>query len=144
MSIYAIIDASGLIVNRVVVDDITTWESPDGFAAVAETAAPMLIGGTYINGVYTAPPAPPAPPPLPQTVLSQDLMAQFTAADATAIQAAISGNVQFWLLWQALTTQKDPMLVTNQRFLDGWHALVQVLGQSRMDAIASALGVTVG
>jgi hypothetical protein len=82
-------------------------------------------------------------PYTPQTVLSQDLMAQFTAADATAIQAAISGNVQFWLLWQALTTQKDPMIVTNARFLAGWNALVQVLGQARMDAIAAALGVTV-
>lgn len=85
----------------------------------------------------------PAPPPPPQSVLSQDLMAQFTAADATAIQVAIAGNVQFWLLWNALTTQKDPMPVTNPRFKLGWSTLVQVLGQPRMDAIATALGVTV-
>lgn len=78
-------------------------------------------------------------PAKPQTVLSQDLMAQFTATDAAAIQAAIAGNVQFWLLWQALTTQKDPMLVTNARFLSGWNALVTVLGQPRMNAIATAL-----
>lgn len=84
-----------------------------------------------------------APPAVPQSVLSQDLMAQFTADDAAKIQAAIAGKVQFWLLWQSLTTQKDPMLVTNARFLAGWGALVSVLGQPRMDAIAAALGVTV-
>src|SRR5258708_1137554 len=51
------------------------------------------------------------------TVLSQDLMTQFTAADAAAIQAAIAGNVQFWLLWASMQAQKDPMQVTNARFL---------------------------
>jgi hypothetical protein len=83
-------------------------------------------------------------PPKPQTILSQDLMAQFTTADLTAIKSAIDANIQFWGLWNALTTQKDPMIVNNARFLSGWGALVQVLGQSRMDAIATALGVTVG
>jgi hypothetical protein len=82
-------------------------------------------------------------PTEPQTVLSQDLMAQFTAADAAAIQAAVAANVQFWLLWSALQAQKDPMLVTNARFLAGWAALVAVLGSTRMAAIATALGVTI-
>lgn len=79
----------------------------------------------------------------PQSILSQDLMAQFTAADAAAIQAAVASNAQFWLLWSAMQAQKDPMIVTNARFLAGWNALVQVLGQARMDAIATALGVSV-
>lgn len=79
----------------------------------------------------------------PQSILSQDLMAQFTAADATAIQVAVAANVQFWLLWSAMQAQKDPMIVTNARFLTGWNALVQVLGQPRMTAIAAALGVTI-
>jgi hypothetical protein len=91
-------------------------------------------------------PDPYVPPPLPPIVhiLAQDLMAQFTTDDAAKIQAAVAGNAQFWLLWNALTTQKDPMLVTNVRFRAGWNALVQVLTQARMDAIATALGVTVG
>jgi hypothetical protein len=70
-------------------------------------------------------------------------MAQFTAADAAAIQAAIAGNVQFWLLWSAMQAQKDPMVVTNARFLAGWSALITVLGAPRMTAIATALGVTI-
>lgn len=82
--------------------------------------------------------------PLPESVMSQDLMAQFTAADAAAIQAAIGSSVQLWLLWSSLQAQRDPMLVTNGRFLAGWGALVQVLGQKRMDEIAAALNVTVG
>jgi hypothetical protein len=83
------------------------------------------------------------PDPAPAQVLSQDLMAQFTAADAALIQAAIAGNVQFWLLWSAMSAQRDPMIVTNARFLAGWSALIQVLGQPRMTAIAAALNVTI-
>jgi hypothetical protein len=78
--------------------------------------------------------------PVPVTILSQDLMAQFTSSDASAIQAAVAGNVQFWLLWSAMQAQKDPMLITNARFLSGWNALVTVLGQTRMNAIATSLG----
>jgi hypothetical protein len=101
-----------------------------GFAAefVADTD-PSLIA--FLN------------PPAPVTVLSQNLMAQFTAADAAAIQAAVAANSQFWLLWSAMQAQKDPMMTTNARFLAGWSALVIVLGDPRMAAIATALGITV-
>jgi hypothetical protein len=85
-----------------------------------------------------SPSGPPAPPP---SVLSQDLMAQFTAADAAKIQAAVTANPAFWLLWSAMQAQKDPMEVGNARFLVGWSAMVAVLGQVRMNQIAVALGV---
>lgn len=83
------------------------------------------------------------PDPAPAQVLSQDLMAQFTAADITTIQAAIGGNAALALLWYSMLAQRDPMTVTNARFLAGWAALVQVLGQPRMTATATALGVTI-
>jgi hypothetical protein len=83
------------------------------------------------------------PPAPPQTVLSQDLMAQITVADYSAIMAAIAATPALGLLWSQMQAQKDPMLVTNTRFLAGWAALVQVLGQPRMTAIATALGVTI-
>jgi hypothetical protein len=38
-------------------------------------------------------------------------------ADAGKIQAAISGNVQLWLLWSAFQAQRDPMIVTNARLV---------------------------
>ncbi len=83
------------------------------------------------------------PEPQPRTVSAQELMAQFTSDDAAKIQAAIGGDVSMWLLWYSMTAQKDPMVVTNDRFQQGWSALVQVLGQERMGSIASALDITV-
>ena len=83
-------------------------------------------------------------PPVIQTVLSQDVMAQFTLADYTAIKTAIAGDDQFGLFWAQLQVQKDPMHIINVRFLAGWAALVQVLGQPRMTQIATALNITIG
>jgi len=83
------------------------------------------------------------PAPLPQSVLSQDLMAQFSVADYTAIVSAVSANPALGLLWASLQAQHDPMIVTNARFQAGWSALVTVLGAPRMSAIATALGVTI-
>lgn len=83
------------------------------------------------------------PAPEPAAFLSQDLMAQFTADDAAKIKAAVETNPQFWLLWSAMQAQKDPMQISNARFLAGWSALVFVLGASRMSAIAGALGVSI-
>jgi hypothetical protein len=140
--IISLVDEAGLIVNRAVVDDGSKWSPEARLTAVEETIT-MEIGATYINGVYTAPPAPPLPPP-PQMVLPQDLMAQFTVTDFTAIRAAISVNDQLGLMWSQMQAQRDPMRVTNKRFLAGWNALVQILGQPRMTAIAAALGVTIG
>jgi hypothetical protein len=82
-------------------------------------------------------------PVMPQAVLSQDLMAQFTVADYTAIVAAVAATPAFGLLWVSLQAQKDPMIVTNARFQAGWSALITVLGAPRMAAIATALGVTI-
>lgn len=82
----------------------------------------------------------PSPPP---SVRSQDLLAQFTSTDIIAIQAAISSNPQMLLLWYSLLAQQDSMLIENVRFKSGWAALIQVLGQDRMNTIATALGVTV-
>jgi hypothetical protein len=82
--------------------------------------------------------------PVPATsVLSQDLMAQFTVTDYTAIRAAIAGSDPFGLLWSSMQAQKDPMIITNARFMAGWNALIQILGQPRMTQIATALNVTI-
>lgn len=146
MAIYAVVDDTGAIINRIILDNPSDWQIPAGQSITAEADIVLEIGGTFVDGVYTPPP--PAPviefPPQPQSILSQDLMAQFTADDAALIRAAVAGNAQFWLLWSAMQAQKDPMLVTNARFLTGWAALVQVLGTDRMAAIAAALNVTIG
>lgn len=77
------------------------------------------------------------------TVLPQDIVAQLTADDMTKIQAAISSDATKALLWYAMVAQRDPMVVGNARFRAGWAALLSVLGQDRLNAIAAALGVTV-
>jgi len=82
-------------------------------------------------------------PPPPISVLSQDLMAQFTVADYAAIKTAIASNDAFGLLWASLQAQRDPMMVSNARFQAGWAALVSVLGAPRMSAIATALSITI-
>lgn|GEM_PF-2976025 len=75
-------------------------------------------------------------------VLPQDLMAQFTAADIATVQAAIAADSAKALLWFSFLAQRDPMEVANQRFLAGWQALVGILGQPRMNEIATALNAT--
>lgn len=111
-----------------------------------------------INGVFTNPQSFPVTqttsdnpaviaflnPPVLQTVLPQDLMAQFTAADMVKINAARATDTTGAtdLLWYSMVAQRDPMVVTNARFTSGWSALVSVLGQARMNAIATALGAT--
>lgn len=144
LSRYAIVNtATSQVVNVIEYDAVPSSPPPgfdDGYIAVQSDDADSTW--SWKDGVLIAPVVAPAPPP-PEQILSQDLMAQFTADDAAKIQTAISGNVQFWLLWNAMTAQKDPMLVTNARFLQGWNALIQVLTKPRMDAIAAALGVNV-
>jgi hypothetical protein len=81
--------------------------------------------------------------PSQQTVLPQDLMAQLTAADIASVQTVIGGNSSLALLWYSMLAQRDPMMVSNARFMAGWNALVAILGQPRMTAIATALGVTI-
>jgi hypothetical protein len=96
----------------------------------AEYLAWRAAGG--VPDPYVAPPAPPA------SVLSQDLLAQLTVSDVTAIQAAIASDAGKALFWYSLLAQRDPMNVTSERFL------TSVLGAPRMAAIATALGVTIG
>jgi hypothetical protein len=100
----------------------------------AEYEAWLAAGGS---------PAPYVVPAAPEQLLSQDLMAKFTADDAAKIQAAVASNAGFWLLWSAMQAQKDPMTVSNPRFQAGWSALKQVLGDDRMAEIATALNVIV-
>lgn len=76
-----------------------------------------------------------------KSILSQELMAQFTVEDYGRIKNAVAGSDTFGLLWASLQSQKDPMDVSSDRFMAGWSALIDVLGELRMQGIGAALGV---
>jgi hypothetical protein len=61
MGVYALIDAQGVITNRIVLDDPADFAPPDGLSLVAG-AEGFAIGGSIVGGAYTPPPAPSAPP----------------------------------------------------------------------------------
>ncbi|NEU94814.1 hypothetical protein [Bradyrhizobium uaiense] len=137
---------------------------PEQFVAAVQSLRPGLMprvdfdvsndgSGPVISGWYRADVAQPTQAQIeavdtdalkaPESVLPQDLMAQFTADDMGKIQTAIASSPANSLLWYAMVAQRDPMWVTNARFLAGWTALVNILGSPRMSQIASALNVTV-
>ena len=80
-------------------------------------------------------------PPKQQTVLSQDVVDQFTAVDYGKIKTAVGLSDASGLKWVSLQAQSEPMIITSTRFLAIWNDLVKILGQPRMNAIATALGV---
>jgi hypothetical protein len=145
MQRYAIIDtAAGKVIN-VVEYEAAPSNPPPGFeAGIIAVQDDMAGPGWTWNGTALEPPAMPAPASKPQTVLPQDLMAQFTPADMTKIMAAISADAtgQKALLWYAMIAQRDPMELKNARFQAGWNALIGALGSDRMNAIAAALGIS--
>ena len=55
MATYSLVDGTGLIVNRVDVDDLGEWQVPPGVTPALEPdGEPYAIGGTYIAGVLHA------------------------------------------------------------------------------------------
>jgi hypothetical protein len=143
MTVLAVVK-DGEIINRVDVDANSKWSPPDGCFTLDERDTALEIGGFYRDGVYSPPKRETVPlEPAPVTFLPQDLMAQFTVADAAKIRDAVESNVQFWLLWSSLQAQKDPMDVTAERVQQGWTALIHVLGKERMSDIAAKMDVTV-
>jgi hypothetical protein len=93
---YALIDTNGLIVNRIILDDVNAWARPEGCTIQPEPESGYAIGGTFLNGVYTVPTLPPLPPPLiPASISDRQFFQQLavqgiiTQADALAAIAAV-------------------------------------------------------
>jgi hypothetical protein len=77
MSTYIVVEeATGMIVNRIALDDPTQWQPPDGHLLIEDSDNEMMIGGSYSGDVYTPPPQskPPTypPAPAPETALLYD------------------------------------------------------------------------
>lgn len=63
ISQYAVINNSGLVVNLVQWDGVSSWVQPVGHSLVKSDTA--IMGGTYSNGVFTPPPPRVIPPMTP-------------------------------------------------------------------------------
>lgn len=144
MANFAIVDAGGVIVNRIILDDAAAWAAPDGCTLVQEDQMAMDIGGTFASGVYTPRPVPPPPPPKPssisdrqffqqlavQGVITQDeaLAAVRTGAIPAALQHLIDGlpsDQQFgatMILSGATTFERNHPLTIAIGAAYGWQA----------------------
>lgn len=96
MTVYSIVDATGSIINNIILEDIEQWRAPEGCSAVVNAEQAFEIGGTLIGGNYAPPVEPPAPPPsIPQTISDRQFFQQLailgiiTEADALASNAAV-------------------------------------------------------
>lgn len=114
MKTLVIIDSSGAIINRVVVEDKSNWSPADGLTAIEETT-PMAIGGTYLKGAYTPPPSLTQPELSPITAVTprQARLALLGAGLLPQVETAVSaagGATQ--ITWEYASTfeRGDPLI----------------------------------
>jgi hypothetical protein len=129
-SLYALIDSSNIVQNLFTWDGVTQYDTP-GYTKVPASGQPNAqIGGTYTNGVFTAPVAPPLS--VPATVTAAQLK---MALQAAGILAAVSA---------AVAASPDPLVAIywgNASSFDRADARVAALGAAagqtpaQMDAI---------
>lgn len=100
-TIYAILDESGVIINRIVADKL-----PEGMTGVLEGETPMGIGGTYINSVYTPPPQPEIEPSVPIAVsAAQGRLALLNAGLLDQVKAAVAQADEATNIWFEYATE---------------------------------------
>lgn len=87
--------ATGLIVNRIVLEVGADWTPPAGHDVIADDAAVINIGGTLVDDVYTPAETVPVPGPAPVRRVEQIGIVRFTVSanviSATADSIAIGG-----------------------------------------------------
>lgn len=143
MTNYAVVDGSGVIANRIILDDPTSWAPPEGCTIIVEQdGAPVYeIGGTLVGGVYNPPP--PMPAPLPPPVLGfisdrqffQQLAVQGVITNDEALAAVKTGTIPAALqgLINALPADQQfaaTMLVAGATTFDRNHPLTLTIGQA--------------
>jgi hypothetical protein len=114
MSTYALVGPTGIITNRIVLDDQSTWSVPDGYILVAETDNHLEIGGTYSNGVYVPPPAAPSPIAGVPQVISDRQFFQQLAVEGIVTQDEALAAVMVGTIPAALQVLIDAMPADQQ------------------------------
>lgn len=110
-----VIDATGNIINSVVLTEGAQWATPDGCTiAVGDYA----VGGTLIAGVYT-PPVPPSSTPIPLVLSAvsprQARLALLGAGLLTQVENAVTaagGATQITWEYATVFERTDPLIAT--------------------------------
>lgn len=92
MANYALVDATGLIVNRILLDNIGGWTAPIGLTAQIEPPSGYQIGGTLVGGVYTAPAQPTVPPSVPSSISDRQFFQQMAVQGIITQDQALASN----------------------------------------------------
>lgn len=81
MSIYAVVDDTGTVVNTVLWDGKAKWEKPSGMTLInCDEKSDCVIGGRYTNGVFL--------PPIAQEPSKEDSVAEAEQTKASLLQEA--------------------------------------------------------
>jgi hypothetical protein len=89
---YAIIDQNGNVINVIMWDGISSIALPIGQSLITATAAGTTaqIGGRFVNGIFSSPPAPPVDPVVALTTL----LVQQGVLQASDVNTAMTGTPQ--------------------------------------------------
>jgi len=94
MSNYAVLDAGGLVVNRIVLDDEAAWQPDEGHTIVAEGEVAFDVGGSIADGIYK-PPVRPDPLPMmlvPRSISDRQFFQQLAVAGIISEAEALASN----------------------------------------------------
>lgn len=119
MSTYAIVNNDGIVVNTIIWDGESKWDKPEGMNTVLyEGNGPCVIGGTYLNGVFS-PPAEVLPPKSERIAdaenIRESLLSEATSAIAPlqdAVDLGIATNDEVkkltsWKKYRVLVNRTD-------------------------------------
>ena len=122
MNLYAVIDGSGMIINTIVWDGENEWGPPEGNTVIqCENESDCVIGGTYMDGVFT----PPSQPEIPKeesiaeaeqtkiSLLSQATLMIDPLQDAVDLDIASDDEIaelKEWKKYRVLVSRVDTSL----------------------------------
>lgn len=138
MTTYAVIDdATGEIVNRIVLVQRDDWTPDEGHSVVEETDGALEIGATYENGVYTPLPVPPSPaPPVPQTISDRQFFQQLAVVGIITEDQALASNAAvipapLLAIIEAMPAEQQfaaKMLVSGATVFERTHPMTEAIG----------------
>jgi len=140
MSIYAVADQAGVIINRIILDNPNDWSAPEGCVLVKENGSTFDIGGKFVDGTYSPPASSGTRPDASIGSISdrqffQQLAAQGIITQAEALAAVKTGTIPATL--QAIVNALPPdqqfpaqMLLSGATVFERKHPLTSAVGSA--------------